>query len=62
MKQISKYFKTHASCNAATHFFIGMGIGIMLTFPYFGTHPIRWGLALVAAGLIGYLYPLALKK
>lgn len=62
MKAMSKYFKTHSVYNAVVHSLIGVGVGILLTFPFFSAHPVRWGLSLVAIGIIGHLYPLALKK
>ncbi len=61
MKQFSAYFKKHPNFNASVHFSIGMGLGILLTYPYFGTHPVRWGASLLVLGLLGHLYPLIVK-
>ena len=62
MKAVSKYFKAHSMYNSLVHLITGVGVGIMLTFPYFSTHPVRWGLGLVVVGLVGHLYPLTMKK
>jgi hypothetical protein len=47
---------------ATIHAIIGVGIGMLLTYPLAGIHPVRWALAFVAVGLLGHLYPLMLKK
>lgn len=62
MKQITGYFKTHPVYNSMIHLLIGLGIGALLTYPVFGSHPLRWGLVLVTIGLLGHLYPLVLKN
>lgn len=62
MKVIKKYFKEHPTYNGFVHILIGIGIGALITYPYFGTHPLRWGVALIVLGLLGHLYPLAIKK
>lgn len=36
---------------------IGIGLGALLTYPIFGTHPVRWGIALIVIGAIGLFYP-----
>ncbi len=36
---------------------IGIGLGAFLAYPMFGTHPVRWGAALIIVGLAGHLYP-----
>ncbi len=60
-KQISQYLKNHVIYNAAIHALAGIGIGMLLTYPLAGSHPIRWGLGLLALGVLGHLYPLVKK-
>ncbi|MBI3485916.1 hypothetical protein HY025_03120 [Candidatus Daviesbacteria bacterium] len=62
MKKIENYFSKHISYNSAIHLLAGMGIGILLTNPLFGGHTVRWGLGLLALGLLGHLYPFLVKK
>lgn len=62
MKQIETYFKRHPSHNAITHLFLGIGLGILLTYPIVGNHPVRWGSLFVGLGILGHLYPLWIKK
>lgn len=37
---------------------VGMGIGILITYPLVVTHPVRWGVGLIVLGLLAHLYPL----
>lgn len=60
-KKIETYFKKHVYYNSAVHVLAGVGIGILLTYPLAGAHPVRWGGLFLAAGLLGHMYPL-LKK
>ena len=56
-----KYMVAHPVYNSAVHVLIGMGIGILITYPYID-HPVRIGAILVALGIAGHLYPLFAKK
>ena len=58
MRKTDDYFRKHAYYNAAVHVVAGVGIGILITYPFVGTHPVRFGLVFLAAGLLGHLYPL----
>lgn len=62
MKKIKAYFTKHPTYNSFVHITIGVGIGALLTYPYFGSHPIRWGIGLIVVGLAAHLYPLTIKK
>lgn len=33
---------------------VGIGIGGLLTYPFFGSHPVKWGVALIVIGLVWY--------
>ena len=61
-KQIEAYFKQYPRFNSAVHVLMGMGVGILLTYPLVGGHPVRWGMTLLALGLAGHLYPLITGK
>ena len=62
MKEIEKYFASHVRYNSAIHVLAGIGIGILITYPLIGAHPIRWGLAFLGLGVLGHLYPLIQKR
>ncbi len=49
-------------CCGIGSFIIGIGVGALLTYPFFGTHPVKWGIALIAVGLIIALYSKMGKK
>lgn len=48
--------------NAFVHVVVGVGVGMLLTYPLAGDHPVRWGVALLVAGVLGHLYPLMQKR
>ena len=58
MKKITAYFKKFPSYNSLVHIIIGLGLGVLITYPLVGSHPVRWGLLLLVVGLAGHLYPL----
>lgn len=58
MKKITAYFKKFPSYNSLVHIIIGLGLGVLITYPLVGSHPVRWGLLLLVIGLAGHLYPL----
>lgn len=62
IKKIDAYFKANPYLNAAVHVVIGIGIGILATYPLVGAHPLRWGLLFLGLGLAGHLYPVFIKK
>jgi len=62
IKYLENYFKKHPHINSATHFLIGLGAGVLMARPWFGPHPLRWGLALLGIGLAVHIYPLLTKK
>jgi hypothetical protein len=46
--------------SALVNILSGIGIGILLSRPLAGDHPLRWGLAILALSLLGHLYYLAM--
>lgn len=61
-KKINAYFKQHVYYSATINFVTGMGVGILVTYPIVGSHPLRFGAAFLTIGVLGYLYPLVSKK
>ncbi len=61
LKNAEKYFRQHPMYNSTIHAIGGIGIGILITYPFVGAHPVRWGVALLILSLLGHLYPLTLK-
>ncbi len=61
-KKIANYFSKHVMFNSTVHLIGGMGLGILLTFPLFIPHPVRWGILLLALAFLGHLYALKAKK
>lgn len=62
LKKIEKYFAKNPMFNSLVHVVAGMGIGVLMTYPMVGVHPVRWGVALLALGLVGHIYPLLQGK
>ena len=62
LKKIDNYLSKHVHYNSFIHVLAGIGIGILITYPLIGAHPVRWGLAFLAIGILGHLYPLTTKK
>lgn len=62
LKTMEKYFSKNAGYNAVVHAVLGVGIGILLTYPVVGAHPVRWGVALIVIGLLGHVYAGMQKK
>lgn len=61
LKKAEKYFAKHTWYNGFVHVLAGMGIGILITYPVAGSHPVRWGLALLGLAILGHLWPLIEK-
>lgn len=60
-QKLLKYFSRHPTYSAIVHLLIGIGVGILITYPVVGSHPLRWGLAILTVGLLAHLYPLLVK-
>lgn len=48
--------------NTITNIALGIGLGALFTYPYFGDHPVRWGIVFLILAGVGYLYPYLSKK
>lgn len=62
MEKINKYFSKHVYLNSIFHVVGGIGIGVLLTHPYFDPHPLRYGIILLLVGLLGHGYAYISKK
>ncbi|MBM3284136.1 hypothetical protein FJY90_07935 [Candidatus Gottesmanbacteria bacterium] len=60
--KIRKYFKEHVDYNGLVHLLAGIGVGILVTYPVVGNHPVRWGVLFLLIAVLGHLYPLTIKK
>jgi hypothetical protein len=56
-RKLLKYMAAHPEYNSAVHLVIGIGIGILVTYPLIGAHPVRWGALFLVLGLAGHFYP-----
>lgn len=57
-KKITEYFKEHVMYNAVVHILLGVGLGILITYPIAGQHPVRWALVFLVAAAIGHVQPI----
>ena len=62
IQQIEKYLSKYPRYNAVIHAVGGIGFGIMIARPIAGTHPMRWGLALLSLAILAHLKPILMKK
>lgn len=60
-KKINSFFGKHVLFNSTIHFIGGVGLGILITYPLIGQHPVRWGVTLIIIALLGHLYALKAK-
>lgn len=54
-KKTTKYLSSHPGENALAHLLFGVGAGFLLTYPLAASHPVRWGVAFLVAGLVVHL-------
>lgn len=55
-KKANKYFSKSPGFNGFIHVLAGIGIGILITYPYIGSHPVRWGIAFIVVSILGHLW------
>ncbi len=55
-KRMLKYFGKNPNFSSWVHFFGGVGVGFLLTYPLAGSHPVRWGVAFVAISILGHIW------
>ena len=61
-KKILGYFRQHVCYNSVVHVLAGIGVGILITYPIVGSHPLRYAAAFLGVALVGHLYPLFAEK
>jgi hypothetical protein len=60
-QKVMKYFSQHVEYNSFVHMMGGIGIGILITYPLVGEHPIRWAVVFLSVSILAHLYPLLVK-
>jgi hypothetical protein len=55
------YFKKHPAYTATVHLLGGIAVGILITHPLIGPHPIRWALVFAAIAIAGHAYAFLAK-
>lgn len=58
-KNLKKYLSRRPLYNTLVSALGGIGIGILITYPFVGSHPVRWGVAILALAAFAYIYPLS---
>lgn len=56
-----KYVSDYFSYPTVANIVVGIGIGMLLTYPLAGVHPVRWGVSLAVIGILAQLVPLIVK-
>lgn len=56
MEKAMDYMKNHPVYNAVVHTLGGIGLGILITYPIAGVHPIRFGLAFLLLAVLGHIF------
>ena len=56
LKHLNKYLTKNVGFNSLIHASLGIGVGILITYPLIGIHPVRWALLFIAVALIGHLW------
>jgi len=62
LKNADKYFRQHPTFNSLVHGLGGIGIGILITYPYIGLHPVRWGIFFLLLSALGHLFAAQSKR
>jgi hypothetical protein len=62
MAKMARYLKKGWHYAGLSYLLMGMGLGILFTYPVVGEHPVRWGVGLLAVGFFVYLWPMSGKK
>jgi F0F1-type ATP synthase assembly protein I len=52
LKKIEKYFSKHIYLNWLAGLIVGAGIGVLITDSFINPHPVRYGIGLIAIGLL----------
>ncbi len=55
-KSARKYLGAHTQFSGLVHLLFGIGIGVILTYPIAGVHPLRFGFMFLVLGILGYVW------
>jgi len=55
-KKAMKYFGKHPNYNASVHMLSGISVGIIITYPLVGGHPLRWAVFFLLLSVLGHLW------
>jgi hypothetical protein len=55
-QNIHKYFVKNPDQYAMIFLLCGIGIGIFVTYPVVGSHPIRWGIFFIILAIVGFIW------
>jgi len=50
-----KYMTQHPHYSAVVNVLLGMGLGVLLTYPIVQEHPLRWAAAFIILAVLGYI-------
>ncbi len=53
-KRATHYFSKYPSYNGFVHLLGGIGIGILITYPLVGSHPVRWSIVFIGMAVFGH--------
>jgi len=57
LKKMEKYYSQHVWYAKIVGLVIGIGVGILITYPLAGAHPVRWGFTFLVVGALAGLAP-----
>lgn len=56
LKNANRYFVKHPDFNGLTHIILGMGFGILFTYPVAGTHPVRYAVTFMLLAVLAHFW------
>lgn len=62
VKRVHDYFSENIWYTKLVYMIGGIGVGIIISGPFAGVHPVRWGLAFILLAALLHLYPLLSKR
>jgi len=56
-----KYFQKHILFSNSIHALGGVGVGILITYPLVGNHPVRWAIIFIVVAIAGHVWAMTHK-
>lgn len=56
IRHLNKYLAKNPEFNSVIHAVLGIGVGILITYPLAGIHPVRWAAVFIVAALLGHVW------